>query len=107
VRTSIWLLALMAAGFGCAPERTWDGRLSDSFCQGTHDWDEHGLPKTEAECVLECIDNGASWVFVTGGQSYAIENQDYPNLSEFAGGSVRLTGRIRSGSIRVAGLERP
>jgi hypothetical protein len=91
-----------------AAEKTWNGTISDSMCNGKHAAkNEHGVKVSDAECTKACIDKGAKYVFVSGGKTYQIANQDYDGLKEHAGHRVALTGEMKGNEITVSKIEMP
>ncbi len=99
---------LMVASLGLAAEKTWNGTISDSMCGVKHKTSEHGGKKmSAAECVKVCVKEGAKYTFVSKGKVYNIENQDFANISDHAGHSIRLTGEMTGDSIKVSKIEMP
>ena len=68
-------------------ERTYYGDISDSNC-GAH----HKMPGNPRQCTLGCIKHGAKYVFVTRGRVLLVENQNAPELEQYAGEHVKVTG---------------
>ena len=50
---------------------------------------------------------GAKHVFVSGGKTYEIANQDYAGLKDHTGHKVALTGEAKGDSITVSKIEMP
>ncbi|MCA1586994.1 MAG: hypothetical protein LC791_20235 [Acidobacteria bacterium] len=67
---------------------------------------EHGKKGTDKDCTLMCVKKGAKYVFVTGGQVRPIANQDFKDLQQFAGDTVRLTGELKNDAITVSRIEK-
>lgn len=92
--------ALTAAG------KTWNGVLSDSKCAGKHAKAEHGSQATsDHECANKCVAGGAKHVFVSGGKTYQIANQDFAGLNDHAGHHVALSGEMKGDSITVSKID--
>ena len=92
--------ALMAA------DKTWTGVLSDSKCAGKHAKAEHGSQQdSDHDCATKCIAGGAKHVFVAGGKTYQIANQDFAGLKDHAGHKVALTGEMKGDSITISKIE--
>jgi len=68
-------------------EHTYYGDISDSNC-GAH----HKMPDNPRQCTLECIKHGAKYAFVTRGRVLTVENQNLPELEQYAGEHVKVTG---------------
>jgi hypothetical protein len=92
--------ALMAA------EKTWNGVISDAKCNGKHSKAEHGSQTdSDHDCVNKCIAGGSKYVFVSGGKTYQIANQDYSGLKDHGGHRVALTGEMKGDSITVSKID--
>ncbi len=92
--------ALMAA------DKTWTGVLSDSKCAGKHAKAEHGSQQDgDHDCANKCITGGAKHVFVAGGKTYQIANQDFAGLKDHEGHKVALSGEMKGDSITVSKIE--
>ncbi len=99
---------LFAASPLFAAEKTWNGTISDSKCGAKHPGMEHeGKKMTDAECTKACVEQGAKYVFISGGKTYQIANQDYASLKDHAGHKVALTGEMNGDSITVSKIEMP
>jgi len=84
-------------------EHSWTGKISDSMCGPQHKTEEHSASKlSDIDCTVACARKGATYVFVTKGKVYKIENQDAAGVSKNAGQSVRLSGEMTNDSIRVS-----
>jgi hypothetical protein len=99
----------LTAGLASAAEKTWTGTISDSMCGASHKSAiEHaGKKMSDHDCVLACVEKGAKFVFVSGGKTYNIENQDMPDLKEHAGHTVKLSGEMTGDVIKVTQIEMP
>lgn len=94
--------ALMAA------EKTWTGVLSDSKCAGKHAKAEHGSQMDgDHDCATKCVAGGAKHVFVTGGKTYVLANQDFAGLKDHAGHKVALTGEMKGEEITISKIAMP
>ena len=93
--------ALMAA------EKTWNGVLSDAKCNGKHSKDEHGATARRAITTAPPSASRAArrHVFVSGGKTYKIANQDFAGLKDHAGHKVALTGEMKGDTITVSKIE--
>jgi hypothetical protein len=100
---------LMAAAPAIAADKTWNGSISDSMCGAKHPGAEHeGKKMTDADCTKACVnEHGAKYVFVSGGKTYKIENQDFAALKDHAGHKVALSGEMKGDSITVSKIEMP
>lgn len=107
--------ALLAAAivFATAPalmaaEKTWNGALSDAKCNGKHSKDEHGATAAgDHDCATKCVAGGEKHVFISGGKTYKIANQDFAGLKDHEGHKVALTGEMAGDSITVSKIEMP
>lgn len=106
---STGVLSAIVALAGCigvalAAEQSWSGRISDSMCGSTHmtEPDASGTKMSDGDCVRSCVKDGSKYVFAAGEKVYAIDNQDFPKLSESAGLDVTLYGKMSKDSIVVS-----
>lgn len=107
--------AMMAAAilFAAAPmvsaaDKTWNGVISDAKCNGKHAKAEHGSQSdSDHGCVTKCIAGGGKYVFVAGGKTYQIENQDFADLKAHGGHKVALSGEMKGESITVSKIVMP
>jgi hypothetical protein len=105
---SLGLALLLSGAPALAADKTWTGTISDSMCNGKHaSKDEHGVKMSDTDCTKACIDKGAKYVFVTGGKTYQIANQDFAGLKDHAGHRVALTGEMKGNDITVSKIEMP
>jgi len=99
---------LFAASPALAAEKTLTGKLSDAKCNGTHKPAEHGSQQdSDHECTTKCVEGGGKYVFVSGGKTYAIANQDFADLKAHGGHTVALTGDLKGESITVSKIAMP
>jgi len=100
---------LFAASPALAAEsKTMTGKLSDARCNGTHKPAEHGSQQdSDHECTTKCVEGGQKMVFVSGGKTYTIANQDFADLKAHGGHTVALTGEMKGESITVSKIEMP
>ena len=91
-----------------AEEKSWNGTITDAKCAAKHAKAEHnGASADDHDCVLKCVEGGQKYVFVSGGKTYAIANQDFAGLKTHGGHGVVLTGEMKGESITVAKIEMP
>jgi predicted anti-sigma-YlaC factor YlaD len=77
-------------------ERTLEGTISDTSCGA-----EHGMRNiSAAECTLKCVEMGAKYALVSGGEVYELDGMT-DELKAFAGQKVRLSGDVSGKTIRV------
>ena len=79
-------------------QQSWTGVVSDSHCGAKHS--EAG--KAAATCVGKCVAGGASYVLVSDGNVYQLDNQD--KFKKLAGRSVTVTGTMNGDTINVASV---
>ena len=87
-------------------QQVWSGRLSDSMCAASHQMKAAAGKMSERECLFECIKALASYVLVDDKQQVIpIATQDLGGLPLYAGRPVRITGRLKDGSIVATKIE--
>jgi len=101
--------ALWMAAPALAADKTLNGTISDTNCGAKHAAaEEHGAKMSKSDCVKACVgEHGAKYVFVSGGKTYKIENQDFADLKTHAGHNVALTGETKGDTITVSKIEMP
>src|SRR5687768_7428847 len=101
-------IVFAAAPLATAADKTWDGVLSDARCNGKHAKAEHGSQMdSDNACVTKCVAGGGKYVFIAGGKTYQIANQDFAGLKAHGGHKVALTGEMKGESITVSKIEMP
>jgi len=99
---------LFAATPALAAEKTMSGTIGDAKCGVKHSKAEHGSQTdSDHDCVNKCVNEGSKYVFVSGGKTYQIANQDLAALKDHAGHRVALTGEVKGNSITVSKVEMP
>jgi opacity protein-like surface antigen len=99
---------LFAAAPALAAEKTWTGTIGDAKCGAKHMKAEHGSQQDgDHDCVTKCVAGGQKYVFVAGGKTYQIANQDFAALKDHAGHKVALTGEMKGDSITVSKIDMP
>ena len=79
------------------------GQIGDSRCAGDHSHASAELMNLSGRaCVLRCVKMGAQYVFVSQGIVYTIRNQDFADLTRFAGQDVQLDGEVRENLLTVS-----
>jgi hypothetical protein len=79
------------------------GVIGDSFCEHHHRFTTR-FDVDGRECTLGCVQRGAEFVLVTGGQVYRIRNQELPELTAFANLRVKVEGTLKDGRLVVANM---
>lgn len=96
-----------AAPLATAADKTLEGTISDARCNGKHSKTEHSTPSDDHECTTKCVAGGQKYVFVSGGKTYQIANQDFAELKAHGGHKVALTGDLKDDSITVSKIVMP
>jgi hypothetical protein len=92
-----------------ATPQSWTGQISDSICGATHKkMNANSKEKlTDRECTLQCIQDGAKFVFVNNGHVIQIENQDFAGLPEHAGHTAEVSGVLTGASMKITAINIP
>ena len=97
---------LFAAAPALAADKTMNGTIGDAKCGAKHSKAEHGSQQdSDHDCVNKCVAGGSKYVFVSGGKSYEIANQDFAGLKDHAGHKVALTGETKDDTITVSKID--
>lgn len=79
------------------------GHIGDSRCAGDHSHASAELMNlSRRDCVRRCVEMGAHYIFVSQGIVYTIRNQDFVDLTRFAGQDVQLEGEVRQHVLTVS-----
>jgi hypothetical protein len=103
-------LAVFAAVLGSAVLRAeenqvWTGSLVDASCyltDNTQTGNEHMGMK---QCGMACLKMGRPAGIVTSDKKFLILIAPSPDIAEFVGQPIRITGKLRNSSILVDKLE--
>jgi len=83
------------------------GKISDAMCGAKHGKGEHaGTAASDRDCTEKCVKGGASYVFVSSGNVYKLEDPSKV-VAAHAGQTVNLTGELKGDTITVAKIEMP
>ena len=78
------------------------GQIGDNRCADGHAHASAELRNlSDRDCVNRCVLMGAHYVFVSQGVVYPIRNQDFQDLTRFAGQDVQLEGELRQNLLTV------
>jgi hypothetical protein len=83
-----------------APERTFSGVVTDSFCGARH---ARHFNLSPADCTRFCVHNGAKYVLVDGEKKYALEG-DAAQLSKLAGQRITFKGALEGDAVSFSAL---
>jgi len=98
--------AILFAVPALAADKTLTGVIGDAKCGDKHMKAEHGSQAdSDHDCVTKCVAGGQKYVFVSGGKTYEIANQDFADLKAHGGHKVKLTGEVKDNSITVSKIE--
>jgi hypothetical protein len=102
--TMRFVCAAVVLTFACstgafAADQTWAGEISDSHCGA-----KHPAGETAKECTEGCVRGGASYVFVSSGKVYKLEDPS-KLVAAHAGQTVSLTGEMKGDMIKVSKIE--
>jgi hypothetical protein len=96
-------MVFAAAPLASAADKTWNGTITDSKCAAKHA--KGG--DADHECVTKCASGGEKYVFMSGGKTYQIANQDFAGLKAHGAHKVALTGEMKGDAITVSKIDMP
>jgi hypothetical protein len=102
------ICALLAgtARLGVAEQnRTWTGSLVDASCYLTDNMQAGNDHMGMKNCGAECLKMGRPAGLVTADKKLFVLMASSPDLAPYVGQTIRVTGKIRNGSILVDKLE--
>jgi ribosomal protein L30E len=97
---AIFTLALAFCLSAWASQTTLTGVLTDGMCTKKHMMGS----KSNADCVRECVKDGAKYVIVSEGKAVELQGK-LEKLNELAGKKVKITGNLNGKALTVASVE--
>ena len=99
-------LVAVAAGAGRAEQnQVWTGSLVDASCYLTDSAQTNNAHMGMNKCGTECLRMGKPAGLVTSDKKFFVLLAPSPDLAEYVGQTIRVTGKLRNGSILVDKLE--
>ena len=97
--------AVGSAGAGTEQNQVWTGSLVDASCyltDNTQTGDEHMGMK---QCGVACLKMGRPAGILTADKKFFVLVAPSPDVAEYVGQPIRITGKLRNGSILVDKFE--
>jgi hypothetical protein len=99
-------LVAVAAGPGRAEKnQVWTGSLVDASCYLTDSAQANNSHMGMNKCGTECLRMGKPAGLVTADKKFFVLLAPSPDIAEYVGQTIRVTGKLRNGSILVDKLE--
>ncbi|HXQ26314.1 MAG TPA: hypothetical protein VN822_07900 [Candidatus Acidoferrales bacterium] len=99
-------LVVGAVGAGHAEQnQIWTGSLVDATCYLTDNAQANNSHMGMNKCGTECLRMGKPAGLVTADKKFFVLLAPSPDLAEYVGQTIRVTGKLRNGSILVDKLE--
>jgi len=108
---SIRVLAMCVVLAGTAlllraePNRIWTGTLVDASCYATDSTQTGNDHLDMKKCGTACLKMGKPAGIVTADKKFYILLAPSPDIADYVGQTIRVTGKFRNGAILVDGLE--
>jgi len=108
---SIRVLAMCVVLAGTAlllraePNRIWTGTLVDASCYATDSTQTGNDHLDMKKCGTACLKMGKPAGIVTADKKFYILLAPSPDIADYVGQTIRVTGKLRNGAILVDGLE--
>lgn len=108
---SIRVLAIGALLAGAAsllrgePNRVWVGTLVDASCYVTDNTQTGNDHLDMRKCGTACLKMGRPAGIVTADRKFFVLLAPSPDIAEYVGQTIRITGKLRNGAILVDKLE--
>ncbi|MDR3763559.1 MAG: hypothetical protein P4M01_05630 [Acidobacteriota bacterium] len=96
----LMLATLLFASTAMFAATTVTGVLTDSMCTRKHMMSG----KTNAECVRECVKEGAKFVVLANGKSVELKGHE-DKLNALAGKTIKVTGEMKGAVLVVSSVE--
>jgi hypothetical protein len=101
----LFTVAIDTAAPRADENQVWTGSLVDASCyltDNTQTGDEHMGMK---QCGVACLKMGRPAGIVTSDKKFFVLIAPSPDIAEYVGQPIRITGKLRNGSILVDKLE--
>lgn len=99
------LLAGAAAAGRAEQNQVWTGSLVDASCYLTDSTQTSNSHMGMDKCGSACLRMGKPAGLVTADKKFFVLLAPSPDLAEYVGQTIRVTGKLRNGSILVDKLE--
>ncbi|HTR47012.1 MAG TPA: hypothetical protein VMM16_06480 [Verrucomicrobiae bacterium] len=99
------VLAGAAAAAGAERNQVWTGKLVDASCYATDNTQSGNDHLDMRKCGTACLKMGKPAGIVTAEKKLLILLAPSPDIAEYVGQTIRVTGKLRNGSILVDKLE--
>ena len=99
------LLAGVLTAWRAEQNQVWTGSLVDASCFLTDDSQSGNEHMGMKECGKACLKMGRPAGIVTPDKKFFVLVAPSPDIAEYVGQPVRVTGKLRNGSILVDKLE--
>jgi hypothetical protein len=99
------LLAAMAAPLRAEQNQVWTGSLVDASCYLTDQAQGGNDHMGMKNCGTACLKMGRPAGLVTPDKKFFILAVPSPDIADYVGQTIRVTGKLRGGSILVDKLE--
>ena len=100
------LMVAMGAGTSLAEEnQIWTGSLVDASCYLTDNTQSGNEHMGMSQCGVACLKMGRPAGIVTSDKKFFVLIAPSPDIAEYVGQPIRITGKLRNGSILVDKLE--
>ena len=109
--TTIRILAICALLTGAAtvgraePNRIWTGTLVDASCYATDTTQSGNDHMDMKRCGTACLKMGKPAGILTTDKKFFVLLAPSPDIADYVGQTIRVTGKFRSGAILVDKLE--
>ena len=99
------LVAGAAAAGRAEQNQTWTGSLVDASCYLTDNAQTSNAHMGMDKCGAECLRMGKPAGLVTADKKFFVLLAPSPDLAQYVGQTISVTGKLRNGSILVDKLE--
>lgn len=109
IRIVVAVLAFAGAAAGVPPRadenQIWTGSLVDASCYLTDNAQSGNEHMGMSQCGVACLKMGRPAGIVTAEKKFFVLIAPSPDIAEYVGQPIRITGKLRNGSILVDKLE--
>jgi len=99
------ILASVASILRAEPNRIWTGTLVDASCYSTDSTQSGNDHLDMKRCGTACLKMGKPAGILTTDKKFFVLLAPSPDIADYVGQTIRVTGKFRSGAILVDKLE--
>lgn len=105
VIAAVFTAAFLPPALRAGPNQIWTGSLVDASCYMTDNTQTGNEHMGMKQCGVACLKMGRPAGMVTSDKKFFVLLTPAPDVAAYVGQAIRVTGKLRNGSILVDKLE--